>query len=623
MASLTVKLIAQTEQFMSAMGQANKSLSGIQRTVHAATKVMGGLAAAMGAIGGVRGLARSIDEIDKIGKLSTRLGATTEALSELRHAAELSGLAFTTVTMAMQRSTRRIAEAAAGTGEAKKALEELGLSAQRLNNMRPEQQLEVLADALAGVGNDADKVRIAMKLFDSEGVSMIQMLDGGSAGLRQMRDEARRMGVSLDENATRAAAEANNSFARLEAATNALEIAMARELGPTLSAIAEFLAEVIPPAANAVGFIFDKIRAVILKFASQVATAIAKLNQLFGMLPDVMGGDTFRANAAMLLEHAEAMSDVAEAYWNNVEGAAQATKKWADSATTLATIPVTGGAVGAIAGAGSGAGAAPGSFRGAQEAGMEESPAVKALMAEHAYLEELKAQQAAEAHALEIERQTLNFEMLGMNKFELLDKQLAAELEWIATARETKQQTEEYYDQLEREAVERNERAKIDIKRQMAQEALSLADQLGSSLFGKSKKWFKVQKTVQAAQALVSAHAGAARTLEHYPWPLAGALAALHWAAGLARVKAIMSTSPGGGSGGGTGPTGGGASMTSSAMDSGATQAQQQANVPRTVTINLGDDDGLISKKAVRGLIGLINEQIGDGVRIIGGEVPA
>ena len=102
---------------------------------------------------------RSIDAADKIGKLSTRLGASTEALSEYKHVAELSGVTFETLTMGWQRMTRRVAEAANGTGEAVKALDEMNINAKELNKLKPEEQFEVLADALNGVENQADKVR--------------------------------------------------------------------------------------------------------------------------------------------------------------------------------------------------------------------------------------------------------------------------------------------------------------------------------------------------------------------------------------------------------------------------------------------------------------------------------
>ena len=70
-----------------------------------------------------------------------------------------------------------------------------------------------------------------------------------------------------------------------------------------------------------------------------------------------------------------------------------------------------------------------------------------------------------------------------------------------------------------------------------------------------NKAMFEINKVSGIANAIISTHAGITKTLETYPWPLAGALAALHGAAGFAQVDAIRSTSFSGG-GSGTAPSG-------------------------------------------------------------------
>ena len=90
---------------------------------------------------------------------------------------------------------RRISEAARGTGEAVNALDELGVSAQRLASMSPDQQFSTLADAMAKVKNQGDRVRLSMKLFDSEGVALVNTLRLGSKGLIQYEKDAKRLNI--------------------------------------------------------------------------------------------------------------------------------------------------------------------------------------------------------------------------------------------------------------------------------------------------------------------------------------------------------------------------------------------------------------------------------------------
>lgn len=154
--------------------------------------------------GGLFAVANSTSELgDKAAKTADKLGLQIGALQELRYAAERSGVSSNTMDMAMQRMVRRLAEAKNGTGAAKDAIEELGLSSQALASMTPDEALNEIADALKGVENQSDRVRLAFKFFDSEGVSMVNMLKDGSDGLKQLRLDARLTGYVLSEQAAR------------------------------------------------------------------------------------------------------------------------------------------------------------------------------------------------------------------------------------------------------------------------------------------------------------------------------------------------------------------------------------------------------------------------------------
>src|SRR5690606_8170276 len=95
------------------------------------TRTVRGLAGAFGIAFGVRGLVMHVNtqlrSADQMLKLTQRIGGTTESLSELQYVASQANIEFNTLTMGLQRMTRRVAEAARGTGEARGALRELGL----------------------------------------------------------------------------------------------------------------------------------------------------------------------------------------------------------------------------------------------------------------------------------------------------------------------------------------------------------------------------------------------------------------------------------------------------------------------------------------------------------------
>ena len=55
----------------------------------------------------------------------------------------------------------------------------------------------------AKIEDPAERVRLAFKLFDSEGVALVNLLRDGSDGLDEMRERARDLGIVLDESLVR------------------------------------------------------------------------------------------------------------------------------------------------------------------------------------------------------------------------------------------------------------------------------------------------------------------------------------------------------------------------------------------------------------------------------------
>lgn len=198
--------------------------------------IMGGAAA--GAVWGFERLVGGITETaDQTIKTADRLGVPIQRLQEWRYGAERSGIATSTFDMALQRFTRRTAEAARGTGEAEGALKFLDIQLQDMNgNMRPTTELlPEVADALARIEDPAVRVRAAFKLFDSEGVAMLNFLGDGSDGMRSLAKEARNAGVVMDEAFARQAEEYNDTMMDFRKTLLGVRMAVVQDMLPALS----------------------------------------------------------------------------------------------------------------------------------------------------------------------------------------------------------------------------------------------------------------------------------------------------------------------------------------------------------------------------------------------------
>ncbi|HHX8716601.1 hypothetical protein [Vibrio alginolyticus] len=278
-AKLTVALYANSAQFTSELQKSQKKAKNwsdsISKTMSIAAKATAGAAvAAAGSLALVYNQQAAL--IDQTAKFADRIGISTEALTQFRHASELTGVGAKNLDMSLQRMTRRIAEAATGSGEAAPALKQLGLDAQALGQMTPDQQLYTLADAFTQVESQSERVRLAFKLFDSEGVGMVNMLAGGSDGLRSMADEADRLGITLSRIDAAKVEMANDAMYKVGVTTTALKQEITTQLAPIVAALAEefvaysqqfggmnsMVAEGIHSTVSGIGFMADSLRGV-------------------------------------------------------------------------------------------------------------------------------------------------------------------------------------------------------------------------------------------------------------------------------------------------------------------------------------------------------------------------
>ena len=266
-----------------AVDKTKRSFRAVTMGLNAIKKVAFSMQTALIALG-VAGfgflIKKSLESTDALGKMADKIGIGTAELGGLRHAAELTGIASNTLDMGLQRMVRRISEAAAGSGEAKAALIELGLSANALNKLAPDQQFKAIADAMEGVTQQGEKVRLAMRLFDSEGVALVNTLKGGSAAIIEMEQEAERLGLRLSQRLVKGVEKANDAIGTLGSyITNIFNRAVG-ELAPTIEAATVSIREWIEATMQAAGGPKEFAKTVAVGFltaAKSVVTAMGSM----------------------------------------------------------------------------------------------------------------------------------------------------------------------------------------------------------------------------------------------------------------------------------------------------------------------------------------------------------
>lgn len=182
-------------------GKLKKTATGLA-TVGAA--VVGTAASVVGSLFAITNA--QVGTMDSTQKLADSIGLSVETLQGYQYAAERSGVTTEQLNGAVEKMTRRTANfAETAGGPAKKALEKLGFAQKDLIGLSTDKKMELIADRLSQVGDEAYRNQIAFEIFGLKGTAMTNMLKGGSDGLRQLQKEAKATGWILDEASHRGA----------------------------------------------------------------------------------------------------------------------------------------------------------------------------------------------------------------------------------------------------------------------------------------------------------------------------------------------------------------------------------------------------------------------------------
>jgi len=283
MAENTKIIISAVDKTKKGFGSVGRALGGLTKSIFSMRTALIGVA---GAAGFGLLVKSSLTSIDTLAKTASKIGTTTEALGKLRFAAELSGVATTTVDMAMQRFTRRLAEAAKGTGEAKGALKELNIDARALMKLSLDEQVLALSDAFGKQKNSADKVRLAMKLFDSEGVALVNTLGLGTEALKEMFGEAESLGFIMSSEASKGVEETNDSITKLSRVIKGIKDQFSAALAPAIKLAVEKLQELILEAKGADGTFKSFGKSLAVSFLNATKAAILGLDKILEATAD-------------------------------------------------------------------------------------------------------------------------------------------------------------------------------------------------------------------------------------------------------------------------------------------------------------------------------------------------
>lgn len=190
---------------------------------------------------------------DDILTMSMTTGQSAEQLQEFSYAAELIDVSIDTLQTSLTKLTNNMQNAMNGTGDAKKAFEQLGIAVTDSDgNMRAANDVfyETI-DALGKVGNATERDALSMDIFGRSAQDLNPLIIQGSDTLREYADEAHNVGYVLDNEALSALGAVDDGFQRLQTTQDAVKNNMAAEFAPYLTSALEDIRALIEKVGKA------------------------------------------------------------------------------------------------------------------------------------------------------------------------------------------------------------------------------------------------------------------------------------------------------------------------------------------------------------------------------------
>jgi len=583
---------------LTAQDQTGKAFSSLQRRMKsvgsslrgATTSVAKWGAATVAAVGaaGAAFVKMRMEAVDNIAKTADKLGVATDALVGLQHAAELSGMGTEQFNKSLQNLGVQVANAAKGTGIAVRALDDLGLSAFELQKLPLDQQMFAVAKAMEGVELQSERARIAYELFGARGVGVLNMMKGGAENMKQMSEEAKKLGIAISRVDAAQIEQANDAVTRAKGVFTGIGNQLATAFSPIIEHVANMFRQSALDYAD---------------FGNIGNTVTKALVRGFGFIMDGVQG--IKAGFYLL---SAAWADFASLA---MRGIANITRAF--------DLPIA-------------------AYNKLAEAlGWEPIDNTVSIWADQAAkdLERLATENYAKFQ--DIVAQPLPSEGI-MQTFDEIQVKARETGEVIAS---NLKPDAAYNDQAPPPKTLSNfEKAKVEGAKKLAEfEKKTTADktkfvigQAAAELSGvskNSKKLFALQKTMQIGQAIMNTYTAATKALASYPPPLGAVFAGLAVATGLAQVAQIRAQSFEGGGFTGHGARAGGLDGKGGYMamvhpnetiidhtkGQGASGGGQQVNVSFQITANdTKDFDRLLNER--RGMIvSMINRSLNNNGR--------
>lgn len=492
------------------------------------------IAAVTAAVGAALGLA--LKRADDLGKAAQKIGIGVESLSRLEYAGRLADVSLDTLTQSIAKMNRNLAEVASGSGAAaKSAFDQLDISIKNTDgSLRSSDEVFAdVSDRFARLEEGPRKTALAMDLFGRSGAQLIPLLNEGKAGLKELADEADRLGITIDQKTAAGAERFNDSLTRLWAGVQGVATRVGIALMPQLEKLADF-------------FESEDFQKAVTSFAQAAVEALQVIGTvivgLMNAAKDFYNYLNTRGNTKVLgvdeiaKQYADAQKIIDNPNSNSVAiERSLALQFQLDKELSLrkevAAVPH------GPTGRGGKRGDKPSDKPPEEEfelGGFATGP-TEDEMADR--LDVLRTALATEA-----ELEATNFADRQAQLADFLEREIITKAEYDELFAKAEKEHWENIKEIRKEALTDLEKFNEMSFKDQAKTVFSELQSITEGVKNENDTLFNINKAAAVANAVINTYEGISKSLSAYPMPLAAIMAGVHAAAGFAQVTSILAT---------------------------------------------------------------------------------
>jgi TP901 family phage tail tape measure protein len=229
----------------------------------------------------------SINAFQDVGKevrlLQRYTGDSAESMSQLRFAAEESGVSAETLAAALGKMSK-----AAAASTADKTFGAIGVAVQDANG-HLRSSSAIFDDVVAKLGamkNGTEKTADIMKIFGRSGMEIAPLLNQGAEGMAKFKEEAQKFGLVMSQDSLNAVKDNVMAQREFHAAVQGVQVQLGQYLYPAITTVMKAFSEIVPvigtllkPAFEVIGVVLKPVIQIIGELGSWITKLTSGLSE--------------------------------------------------------------------------------------------------------------------------------------------------------------------------------------------------------------------------------------------------------------------------------------------------------------------------------------------------------